>query len=251
VVSSELSSVATSGSYNDLTNKPTIPSAVTVDSAMSASSTNPVQNKVIKAYVDANTGAVASVNGKTGTVVLSAADVGALPSTTTIPSQTSDLTNDSGFITNATSSLTNYYTKTEINSKVASAYKYKGSVATYSALPTTNLTIGDVYDVTESGMNYAWNGTSWDALGGLTDLTNYYTKTEVDTSLAAKANTSALSTVATSGSYADLTNKPTIPSNVSALTNDSGYQTATQVQTAISTAIGTTSNLLGDTEDLS
>ena len=42
-----LATVATSGSYNDLSNKPTIPSAVTVDSALSSTSTNPVQNKVI------------------------------------------------------------------------------------------------------------------------------------------------------------------------------------------------------------
>lgn len=34
-------------SYNDLIDKPTIPSAVTVDSALSATSENPVQNKVI------------------------------------------------------------------------------------------------------------------------------------------------------------------------------------------------------------
>ena len=42
---------------------------------------------------------VTSVNGKTGDVVLNAADVGALPNTTVIPSKTSQLTNDSGFIT--------------------------------------------------------------------------------------------------------------------------------------------------------
>lgn len=42
-----LATVATSGSYNDLTNKPTIPSAITVDSSLSSTSTNPVQNKVI------------------------------------------------------------------------------------------------------------------------------------------------------------------------------------------------------------
>lgn len=42
---------------------------------------------------------VNSVNGKTGDVVLNAADVGALPNTTTIPSKTSQLTNDSGYIT--------------------------------------------------------------------------------------------------------------------------------------------------------
>lgn len=43
-------------------------------------------------------GAVNSVNGKTGNVVLDASDVGALPDTTAIPSKTSDLTNDSGFV---------------------------------------------------------------------------------------------------------------------------------------------------------
>ena len=45
-----------------------------------------------------------------------------------------------------------------------------------------------------------------------------------------------------SGSYNDLTNKPTIPvvpTNISSFTNDSNYQTATQVQTAINNAIGT------------
>ena len=46
-------------------------------------------------------GAVDSVNGKTGEVVLTAADVGALPSSTVIPDSTSDLINDSGFITAA------------------------------------------------------------------------------------------------------------------------------------------------------
>ena len=42
---------------------------------------------------------VNSVNGKTGDVVLNAADIGALPNTTVIPSKTSQLTNDSGYIT--------------------------------------------------------------------------------------------------------------------------------------------------------
>ena len=42
---------------------------------------------------------VDSVNGMTGEVVLSAADVGALPDTTIIPSKISQLTNDSGYIT--------------------------------------------------------------------------------------------------------------------------------------------------------
>lgn len=42
---------------------------------------------------------VNSVNGKTGTVVLDASDVGALSDSTVIPTKTSELTNDSGFLT--------------------------------------------------------------------------------------------------------------------------------------------------------
>lgn len=46
-------------------------------------------------------GAVTSVNSQTGDVVLTASDVGALPDSTTIPTNTSDLVNDSGFITSS------------------------------------------------------------------------------------------------------------------------------------------------------
>ena len=46
-----------------------------------------------------------------------------------------------------------------------------------------------------------------------------------------------LNAVAFSGSYGDLSNKPTIPSKVSDLTNDSGFQTSSQVSTAISNAL--------------
>ena len=44
---SGLATVDTSGSYNDLTNKPTIPEQITVDSEISSTSTNPVQNKIV------------------------------------------------------------------------------------------------------------------------------------------------------------------------------------------------------------
>ena len=47
-----LSTVATSGSYNDLTNKPTIPAAITVDAELSDTSTNPIQNKAVKTAID-------------------------------------------------------------------------------------------------------------------------------------------------------------------------------------------------------
>ena len=48
-------------------------------------------------YVEASV-PVTSVNSKTGAVQLNASDVGALPDTTVIPTKTSQLDNDSGFI---------------------------------------------------------------------------------------------------------------------------------------------------------
>lgn len=51
-----LANVATSGSYNDLTDTPSIPPSITVDTSMSGTSANAVQNKVIKAYVDGQAG---------------------------------------------------------------------------------------------------------------------------------------------------------------------------------------------------
>lgn len=49
---SGLAVVAKSGSYDDLTNKPTIPAGLTVDTNLDLSSTNPVQNAVITQRVN-------------------------------------------------------------------------------------------------------------------------------------------------------------------------------------------------------
>ena len=88
----------------------------------------------------------------------------------------------------ATASTT-YATKEELNSKVASVYKVKGSVANQAALPEESNEVGDVYNVEDTGINYVWTGEEWDALGGSVDFTNYYTKGDVDSKLANKANT--------------------------------------------------------------
>ena len=77
-----------SGSYNDLSGKPTIPTA-----------TSDLDND--SGFITDADVPVKSVNGKTGAVSLTAADVGALPNTTKIPTKTSDITNDSGYITAA------------------------------------------------------------------------------------------------------------------------------------------------------
>ena len=58
-----------------------------------------------------------------------------------------------------------------------------------------------------------------------TQVLNYKTWTsfKINTELGNKVNTSSLATVATSGSYNDLNNKPFIPSQTSQLTNNSGF----------------------------
>ena len=79
--------------------------------------------------------------------------------------------------------LANYAKLTD----VMAAYRYKGTVDNYSDLPTEHKT-GDVYNIVnadathniKAGDNVAWNGSSWDNLSGIVDLSNYYTKPETD-----------------------------------------------------------------------
>lgn len=59
-----------------------------------------------------------------------------------------------------------------LKSDITNMYKYKGSVATVALLPSTGQTAGDVYNVESSGMNYAWDGTAWDALGEIFTITS-------------------------------------------------------------------------------
>lgn len=65
-----------------------------------------------------------------------------------------------------------------LKSDIANLYKYQGSVATVDDLPTSAEN-GHVYNVEADGMNYAWNGTEWDALGGHIDIETI-TNAEID-----------------------------------------------------------------------
>ena len=80
------------------------------------------------------------------------------------------------------------YNKEEIDSIVASSFHYKGSVATENDLPTENNKIGDVWNILNTGSNFAWDGTTWDNLAGVVDLSNYYSKTETNNLLNTKQN---------------------------------------------------------------
>ena len=76
---------------------------------------------------------------------------------TAIPANTSQLTNDSGFVDSA-------YVTSAINDAIDSTFTWKGTVETVENLPST-AEVGDVYHVNENGGEYAWNGTAWEALG--------------------------------------------------------------------------------------
>ena len=87
-----------------------------------------------------------------------------------IPDAVSDLNNDLQFQTQQQVQQT---VNAAVQTAVSAVYKYKGSVANQGALPSDpKPATGDVYNVEDTGMNYAWNGTSWDALGTVTTLTS-------------------------------------------------------------------------------
>lgn len=81
-------------------------------------------------------------------------------------------------ITDANKGLTeaDAYTKEEVDAKVSSVYRFRGSVATYNDLPTEGNVLGDVWNIEDTGANYAWDGTKWDKLSETVDLTPYLTK---------------------------------------------------------------------------
>ena len=79
--------------------------------------------------------------------------------------------------------ITDAYTKTEIDQKLTSGMHYKGSVATVSQLPSSGNQVGDFYNITSTGENYAWDGSAWDLTGSIVDLVAI-TNAEIDTIVA-------------------------------------------------------------------
>ena len=99
--SSSLATVATSGDYNDLSNKPTIPAAQ------------------VNADWNASSG-VAQILNK--------------PTIPTVPTNVSAFTNDAGYLTQH-QSLANYYTKTESDNRFALKFTDVDDIQMVSALP--------------------------------------------------------------------------------------------------------------------
>ena len=184
-------------------------------------------------------GAVDSVNGKTGTVTLDAEDVGALPDDTTIPSKTSDLTNDSGFITKAVNDLINYYLKSETYTK-AEVNALIGAISTIHfeavlTLPTENIQTNVIYlvpksisqsdNIKDEYINLDGTTAGWEKIGETEiDLSNYVTTTALNTALADYVTSTSLAT--TLASYATA-------ASVSAITDGQTIDSFSDVETAL------------------
>lgn len=147
--------------------------------------------------------------------------------------KTSQLENDSNFITNVVNNLLNYYTKDEVYTKanIDELLRNIGaglSVMIVVDLPTEEISGTTIYLIKTSGNNYnqyMWIDNAWANLGSTTvDLSNYYTKNKVDEILLGYVTKdvlasilidyvkkSELAKVATSNDYNDLDNLPQIP----------------------------------------
>ena len=141
----------------------------------------------------------------------------------TVPTNVSAFTNDAGYLTEH-QSLDNYYTKTEVNASLE-AKADKTEIPSLNGYATEQW-VGQQGYLTEhqplktiNGETIVGEGNIEISSGEETDpiwnaeKVNYYTKTEVNSSLESKA---------------DKTEIPTVPTNVSAFTNDAGYLTQHQ-----------------------
>lgn len=145
-------------------------------------------------------GGVTSVNGKSGDVTLTAGDVGALPSTTKIPSVTSDLTNDSGYITAA-------------GAPVQSVDGQTGEVVT-NAVKTTAQTLTDAQKA-QARTNI---GAGTSSFSGVYD--DLIGKPTIPSKTSELDNDSGFITNAALAPYAKTVD---VPTKTSQLNNDSGF----------------------------
>ena len=216
-----LATVANSGSYNDLTDKPDL--STKQDVLVSG-----VNIKTINSQSLLGEGNINIEGGGGGTQVQSnwsETDTTSMAYIQNKPTNVSSFVNDAGY-------LTQHQSLADVFADVAydSATKRINFYGKGDSQHTTALAYVDASDFVVDGMVEdvrIENGNlviDFNTDSGITDISipltdifdpsNYYTKTEVDTALATKANSSSLATVATTGSYNDLTDKPTIPTQV-------------------------------------
>lgn len=151
---------------------------------------------------------------RTGNVNLTPADIGALPDTTEIPVVPTNIgafDNDVGYLTQH-QSLADYPKKTEL-ANVATSGDYTDLINT-PTIPSTEGLATETYVQNKIAEVVNSAPGTLDTLNELAQALGNDPNfaTTMATELGKKANTANLATVATSGNYNDLSNKPTIPS---------------------------------------
>lgn len=120
---------------------------------------------------------------------------------TEIPANVSQLTNDSGYQTESQVS-------TLIEQAVASVFVYKGTVATQAELPAADQKVGDVWHVTDTGAEFAWDGAAWQELGTLVTVT-WESIQNKPTTFAPEAHTHSKNDITDLAEWAKADTKPT------------------------------------------
>ena len=208
--------VATSGSYDDLSNKPTIPAGATVDSAMSSSSENPVQNKVIYTALGNKVDTTRKVNGHalSADVDVTNLDLGQCYGTCSTAASTAAKTvtmsnyllTTGGIVTIKFTNAVPANATLNINSKGAKSIYSRGSaiaagvikagdVATfiydgtyYHLISVTNV-VDAGFEAVSSGGSFTYYLYVTDSSGNKTQT---YTASQISTYLSNKVNTSAV-----------------------------------------------------------
>lgn len=115
-----------------------------------------------------------------------AQEVGAMPAGTKIPEKTSDLSNDSGFITKSVADLVNYYTKKQTEELIAQIPKFRISVVQQLPAAGEELVLYLVPFATAEGqyLEYIWTAGRFEVIGSQkVDLTGYATEKWVQETL--------------------------------------------------------------------
>lgn len=213
-------------------------------------------------------------------------DYSEIANTPSIPTNTSDLNNNSGFITNSVNNLVNYYlksetyTKTEVGNLIAAIQQFHYEI--YASISDVTSPAGNVlYLIGPTGTGsdkyeeYVYDSTKqepWVKIGDTSiDLSGYVTITALNTALADYTTTANLTTLLAgkqnvidathklsadlvddsnttnkfvtsnekqawnnksdfSGSYNDLSDKPTIPTALSQLSEDTTHRTVSDTE---------------------
>lgn len=208
-----------SGDYNDLTNTPQIPTVPTDVSTFN----NDAGYLTSFTETDPTVPAWAKEANKPA---YDYSEIANTPTIPTIPTNVSTFTNDAGYVTTSQLNQANYITLSQVPAQVNADWNATSGAAQILNKPT--LFSGNYNDLSNKP-----NLSTVATTGNYSDLVNK--PTLFDGNYNSLSNRPNLATVATTGNYTDLTNRPTIPtvpSNVSAFTNDAGYVTSADVQHA-------------------